>query len=378
MNSSFRNILVLLIVILSGLFAWYFFRIVLYIIISVVLSLLGQPIVDLIRKLHIRNIRVPLGMSAFITLLLMIALFTAFVSFFFPLLASQAAFVAELDIAAISHNMQVPFLRIEEFLREWNILDHEETLWDKIILELKAIATFERFSNIFNSVLNFTIELFFGFLAISFITFFFLKEKQLFSSIVLFFTPLRHKNEAAEILAESKVLLRRYFVGLLTDLAAVFVMISTAMWIIGLPNALVIGFFAGILNIIPYVGPIIATFIGVFLGLSVNLHMQIYTQVLPLVVSIVASFIVVNTIDVGVLQPMIYSKSVKTHPLEIFLVFVVAAMVGGIFGMIVAIPAYSVIRIFAKQFYSKSRLVKNLRDSINTVDSENHQGLMQS
>jgi len=378
MNSTFRNILVLLIVILFGLFAWYFFRIVIYITISIVLSLLGQPIVDLIRRAHVKNIRLPIGASAFITVLIMIALFAGFISFFFPLLASQAAFVSGLDIAAISQNMQVPFLRIEEFLREWNILNHDETLWGKIIFELKAIATFERFSNIFNSVLNFAIELFFGFLAISFITFFFLKEKQLFSSIVLFFTPLKHKNEAAEILAESKVLLRRYFVGLLTDLAAVFVMISTAMWIIGLPNALVIGFFAGILNIIPYVGPIIATFIGVFLGLSVNLQLQLYTQILPLILSIIASFIVVNTIDVGILQPMIYSKSVKTHPLEIFLVFVVAAMVGGVFGMIVAIPAYSVIRIFAKQFYFKSRLVKNLRDSINNADDQDQQGLMQS
>lgn len=137
------------------------------------------------------------------------------------------------------------------------------------------------------------------------------------------------------------------------------------MWIIGLPNALVIGFFAGILNIIPYVGPIIATFIGIFLGISVNLHMEFYSQMLPLMLSIAASFIIVNTIDVGVLQPMIYSKSVRAHPLEIFIVFMIAGMIAGVFGMIIAIPTYSVIRIFVKQFSTKSRMVQSIRDEFN-------------
>ena len=192
-----------------------------------------------------------------------------------------------------------------------------------------------------------------------------MKEKHLFSNIIVFFTPNPHKDEAREILSESKVLLRRYFLGLITDLTAVFILISFCMWIIGLPNALVIGFFAGILNIIPYVGPIIATFIGIFLGISVNLHMEFYSQMLPLMLSIAASFIIVNTIDVGVLQPMIYSKSVRAHPLEIFIVFMIAGMIAGVFGMIIAIPTYSVIRIFVKQFSTKSRMVQSIRDEFN-------------
>ncbi|TVQ12536.1 MAG: AI-2E family transporter [Bacteroidetes bacterium] len=366
MNNALKNIIVLLILVLSGLFIWYFFRIVLYVIISVVLSLLGQPVADFLHRMRIGSIRLPLGASAFLTLMLMIGVFMGFVAFFFPLLASQAAFVSELDIATLSRSLEYPLSQVEFQLKEWTLLDAEETLSGKIISELIAIATFDRFSLIFNSVINFIVEIFFGFLAISFITFFFLKEKHLFSNIIVFFTPTPHKEEAREIFAESKVLLRRYFVGLLTDLASVFLMISLAMWIIGLPNALVIGFFAGLLNIIPYVGPIIATFIGVFLGLSVNLHMDFMSQMVPLIIGIIASFIIVNTIDVGVLQPMIYSKSVRTHPLEIFIVFIIAGMIAGVFGMIVAIPTYSVIRIIVKQFITKSKMVKSLQDSFNT------------
>lgn len=369
MNTAVKNFIVLIILILSGLFIWYFFRIVLYILIAVILSVIGQPIVEFLQRIRIGRHPLPAGVSAFITLLLLIAAFVSFISFFFPLLAAQAAFISELDVAAITRSLEEPMLRTELFLREWTVLSPEETIGGKVVAELMAIATFERFSNLFNSLISFAIEVFFGFLAISFITFFFLKEKHLFSSIIIFFTPNPHKEEAREILYESKILLRRYFLGLLTDLTAVFLMISFAMWLIGLPNALVIGFFAGILNIIPYVGPIVATFIGVFLGISVNLGLDFYSEMVPMILSIVGSFIVVNTIDVGVLQPMIYSKSVKTHPLEIFIVFIVAGMIAGIFGMIIAIPTYSVIRIFAKQFSQKSKMVKSIRESFNTSEN---------
>ena len=284
---------------------------------------------------------------------------------FFPLLVKQAEFVSELDVAGISRGLEEPMMNLETTLREWSLLAPDETISRRIISEFVAIATFDRFSHLFNSLVSFTAEIFFGFLAISFITFFFLKEKNLVSNIIVFFTPRPHKEEAREIFIESKMLLRRYFIGLLTDLTAVFIMISFCMWIIGLPNALVIGFFAGILNIIPYVGPIIATFIGIFLGISVNLDMEFYTQLLPLMLKIAGAFIIVNTIDVGVLQPMIYSKSVKTHPLEIFIVFMMAGMLAGVFGMIVAIPTYSVLRIITQQFISKSRLVESLRAEFN-------------
>ncbi len=365
MNNTSKTILILVIVILSGLFAWYFFRIVVYLLVSVVLSLLGQPVVEFLHRIKLGPFRLPLGVSAFITLLIIISLIGGFISFFFPLLASQATFVSELDVAAITRSLEEPLSQLEFLLHEWSFLNPEETIGGKVVGELMAIATFERFSSFFNSLIGFAVEIFIGFLAISFMTFFFLKEKHLFSGILIFFTPHPHKEEAREILYESKILLRRYFLGLITDLFAVFVMISFAMWIIGLPNALVIGFFAGILNVIPYVGPIIATFIGVFLGLSVNLHLDFYTQMVPLIISIMASFIIVNTIDVGVLQPMIYSKSVKTHPLEIFIVFLIAGIAGGVFGMIIAIPCYSVIRIFTKQFFSKSKMIKGIKESFN-------------
>lgn len=357
-------ILVLLILGISIFFFWYFFRIFAYILVSGVLSLLGEPVVEFLHRLRFGRFRMPVWLCAFITLLIMIVILGLVIFTMTPMLTRQAAMMSEIDTQRIVESLQVPLAYFESFFHEWQVLRPDETLGSRIISELVSIATFDRFSRLFTSVVSLVVEIFIAFLSISFITFFFLKEKRLFSAMVVFLTPRQYKVEAMQIMIESKGLLRRYFAGLFADLGLVFILISIGMWILGLPNALVIGFFAGILNTIPYVGQVIATFIAILLAISINLEMDFYTQMLPLMLKIVATFIIVNTFDVGVFQPAIYSKSVRSHPLEIFIVFLVAGMLAGVFGMIIAIPAYTVLRIFAKVFIGKSALIISLRKEL--------------
>jgi predicted PurR-regulated permease PerM len=68
--------------------------------------------------------------------------------------------------------------------------------------------------------------------------------------------------------------------------------------------------------------------------------------------------------DNFVLQPFIYSNSVKAHPLEIFIIILIAAKLGGITGMIIAIPAYTVIRVVAKEFLNQFKIVQKLTNSM--------------
>ncbi|MFO7978688.1 MAG: AI-2E family transporter [Bacteroidales bacterium] len=360
-----RGVILLLVFLALGIFCfWYFFRIVIYILVSAVLSLLGEPIAEFLHRIHIRKVRVPHGVAAFVTLLFMIGTLVLIILNMVPLLGKQASLLSDVSTQGILNSLEEPLSYFESLFKDWQVLAPDETIGKKAIAELASIATFERFTNLFNSVMGLMVEIFIGFLSISFITFFFLKEKNLFSRMMIFLTPRQYKAETETIMKESKVLMRRYFVGLITDLVAVFILISISMWFLGLRNALVIGFFAGILNIIPYVGPIIATLIGVFLGISINLDMEFYSQMLPLILKIISVFIIVNTIDIGVLQPAIYSKSVKSHPLEIFIVFLAAGIMGGVFGMIIAIPAYTVIRILAKVIVTKSALLLAVREEL--------------
>lgn len=163
---------------------------------------------------------------------------------------------------------------------------------------------------------------------------------------------------------ETKRLLTRYFIGLCIDLTLVISLMTLGMWILGFKNALMIGFFVGIMNIVPYVGPFIGASIGILLGLSSNLELDFSTQMVPLIFEMLGVFVIVNLLDAMVLQPTIYSNSVKAHPLEIFLVIMMAGSIAGIPGMMLAIPSYTVLRIVAKEFFNKFYLVKSFTKNI--------------
>jgi predicted PurR-regulated permease PerM len=85
---------------------------------------------------------------------------------------------------------------------------------------------------------------------------------------------------------------------------------------------------------------------------------------LPLLGLMLVVFISVQVIDNILFQPLIYASSVLAHPLEIFIVLLIAGSVAGILGMFLAIPAYTVIRVIAKEFFNNFKLVKRLTENI--------------
>jgi predicted PurR-regulated permease PerM len=69
-------------------------------------------------------------------------------------------------------------------------------------------------------------------------------------------------------------------------------------------------------------------------------------------------------LDAALIQPFIFSKSVKAHPLEVFLVILVAGTVAGIPGMIFAIPSYTIFRVIAREFLSGFKIIRKLTEKI--------------
>lgn len=142
------------------------------------------------------------------------------------------------------------------------------------------------------------------------------------------------------------------------------ILIFIGLTIFGIENALVIAIIGGFMNIIPYLGPLMGCAVGVVVGIISNLGINAYDMILPNTLEIAGVFLVANAIDNFVLQPTIYSKSVFAHPIEIFLVILMAGNIGGIVGMIVAIPAYTLIRIIAKQLLSEFKFIEMLTKKI--------------
>jgi predicted PurR-regulated permease PerM len=141
------------------------------------------------------------------------------------------------------------------------------------------------------------------------------------------------------------------------------VIISTVMILYGMKtdNALLIGFVMGIMNVIPYAGPLMGGIISAFVGIVTPIGdmSAVHTAML-----ICGTLFCIKGFDDFVLQPTIYSERVKAHPLEIFLVILIAGYMAGVLGMLLAIPSYTVLRVLAKEFFSEFSVVQKLTQNI--------------
>ena len=114
-------------------------------------------------------------------------------------------------------------------------------------------------------------------------------------------------------------------------------------------------------------GPIIGASFGVFIVISSNLGLPFYDEMLPLLLTVVGVFASMQLLDNFLLQPFIFSNSIKAHPLEIFIIILVGAKLGGILGMVLAIPVYTVLRVIARIFLSEFKLVQKITGGMDGV-----------
>ncbi|MBI9036234.1 MAG: AI-2E family transporter, partial [Bacteroidales bacterium] len=344
--------------------AWRFSSILAYILVAAVLSFIGRPVVEMLDKLHYKKIKIPHTLNAAITLLALIAVLVFLISTFIPLVVHEAAFISKLDMNRVYEEIQPTLHQIEQTFMQYNIIKDGESLESNVRNYTDSFIDITTFSDLFSNVIELTGNLFIALFSIIFISFFFLKDQELFYNGVMLIIPESREKEGKAIMNATKHLLSRYFIGLMIEVISMITILSIGLSILGVENALTIAFIGGLLNVIPYLGPAIGASIGVVLVTVTNLSAGVYEPMLMDAVKVAATFAVANLIDNMVLQPWIYSSSVKAHPLEIFLVIMIAGSLAGVLGMILAIPAYTVIRIVAKNFFSRHKLVKKLTEKI--------------
>lgn len=348
-----------------GLLVWYFQAIIAYVIISAILSIIGRPIVELLMKIRIRKHYLHSGACAFITLLCFYLIIILFVSTMLPLITHQAEIISNIDPNSISESIQKPLNDLNVKLHQYHLISGPNNSVISYLSDgLSKVINVTNMTDFLNSALGFTGNIFVALFAISFITFFFLKDQMLFVSLLLMLCPDDYIDRFKNILHDSKRLLTRYFVGLLIEMMLVAILLSIGLSIIGVENATLIGFIGGILIVIPYIGSITGSILGILIGISTNLGADFHTVIIPLMLKMGVVFLIVHTIDPIIFQPIIYAKSVHAHPLEIFILILIAGKVGGIPGMIVAVPVYTIFRIFAKEFLNGFKIVGHLTRNI--------------
>jgi predicted PurR-regulated permease PerM len=203
-----------------------------------------------------------------------------------------------------------------------------------------------------------------GLASVLFITFFFLKDRLLFVDGVKKLIPNSHEDKILNSLHKTNHLLSRYFIGLVLQLFIVFLLYLLVLFIFGIPNLFIIAFLCAILNIVPYIGPLIASVLAAILTMLSHLGSDFQTVILPTTIYVLIGFWIVQIIDNNLSQPIIFSKSVSSHPLEIFLVILIAGFLSGILGMVIAVPLYTILKVIGKEFFPKNTIIKLLTKDI--------------
>lgn len=347
-------------------FSWYFFSIIVYILIAAVISFIGRPLVDRLGRCCIRNYRLSEGLKAGITLFVLWCLFLLVFSTIIPLAVSELESLGNVNVSSILHGLELPIQETDQFLKKYGIWDADEDVNKFLSNELGKILNLNYLKDWFGILAGTMSNLFVALFSVTFISFFFLKDRRLFTKMVLAVVPSRYEEQARNALNAIQKLLVRYFVGLLLEVFGVMLLNALGLTIVGLNfgNAVVIALMTGVLNVIPYIGPLIGICFGLFVGLVLNINMEFYQELLPLLLYMTGVMLLTQLIDNILFQPLIYGNSVHAHPLEIFLVILMAGSLAGIPGMILAIPAYTVLRVILKEFFNKYKLINKLTQGL--------------
>ena len=330
--------------------------VIIYLIVSLILTLITSPFVAFLK----RRLKFSNTVAVVFTMFLVIFTFVGLILMFVPLILSQSENLSLLDTKAIEKSATELATQFKIYLTNHHI-DAGILLNDS---NLTSKMDFNFIPTILNSVLGTISSFGMGLASVLFITFFFLKDKILFTNGIKIILPDNHEEKILNSVAKINEMLSRYFIGLLIQLSIVFILYLIVLLIFGVENAFIIAFLCALLNIVPYVGPLIGSVLAALLTMISNLGGNFQNDILPTTLYVMIGFWIVQLIDNNISQPIIFSKSVNSHPLEIFLVTLISGFLFGITGMIIAIPFYTMLKVIAKEFFPENKIVQLIAKNI--------------
>jgi predicted PurR-regulated permease PerM len=342
-------------------FAFLFFKIVIYIAISFVLFLIGYPLTYRLKTIKFGKRYMPDAVAALTTILVIVSLVFCLFFLIIPPLVTEVNFLSELNFYEVFHNILAQFPGIKSLLLK---VGNEEDLKQNLSQQVNEYLNTKNISMAVNNTFQYFGTIFGGILCVLFITFFLLKDEMIVKNSLITIAPAGVEKEMRDVLRITKKMLSRYFVGLFIDMFIVGGSVFLFLSLFGIKNALIIAFCAGILNVIPYIGSAITMIIAVILGVSACISAGAYEQIGSTIYTIFFTLLTINLVDGFVIQPYIFSNSVKAHPLEIFIVTLMAGTLDGIFGMVIALPVYTIIRIIAGEFLSHLKFFRKISQNI--------------
>ncbi len=334
---------------------WFLYEIqsvIVYLAIASVISLIGRPIVVFLR----RKFKMGKTLAAIITILIIFLFIFGILALFIPIIITQSQKVANIDFDKVQVSVNELYSQIADYfgINKMTLIDGVRNMEFVKNFDYGVIPSF------LNSMIGNLGAAVVGIFAVIFIAFFFLRDSRLLVHSILVFAKRGEEGKFLRALEKIKYLLSRYFTGLILQVLIIFVLYAIVLNILRIENAFAIALFCAVLNLVPYLGPLVGGAIMLLLATSSNLGADFQTVILPKLTWILIGYSITQLIDNFIVQPYVFGNSVKSHPLEIFLAIIIAGLLFGVFGMVLAIPVYTAIKVISNEFLSEYKIVQKL------------------
>lgn len=319
-----------------------------------------KPLQKLIEKIRIGSWRVPRGLAVIITFTVFMVVVIGSLMIFVPLILNEITNLITSLPSVVNHIQDYVKELIEEpWFKKLNLSVSDDDIRNAISTYASSFVriTAGTLTGFVGAATSFTI----GALTIPIILFYMLSDSNRFLPAIQKFFPKNRSEDVMVLGRELDKTIERYISGQAIQMLFVGFTMSIGFGMIGLPYIWLLGFIAGVANIVPYVGPFIGVFPAVLVAISINWKMLI---------GIVILMAIVQQVNGSIIYPALIGKSLRIHPLTVMLLLLAAGNLWGMIGMIVVVPFYAIIRtiilyiVKLRQVQQHEETVSNLTKNI--------------
>ncbi|MFA6304987.1 MAG: AI-2E family transporter [Patescibacteria group bacterium] len=306
-------------------------EVLLILLVALILTAAFNPSVDWLHK-H----RIPRGLG----ILIIYAVFFATLSTAFILIIPPIS----REVTQLSENFPFYYEKISASFQSFSSISKStateqvqnglNTLGQNLPQALSNVAStiFDVFGGLFSAIL------------VLVITFYLIVQEEAMKGFIKLLTPDKIQPYLVRMLNQIQLKMGLWLRGQIILSLVIFTMVFIGLTILGVPYALVLAFLAGLLEVVPFIGPLVAAIPAVFFAFMQSPIMGI---------SVIILFVVVQQLENNLIVPKIMSKAVDLNPLVVILAVLVGAKLGGIIGALLAVPVAAGLSVFIRDFMDK-------------------------
>ncbi|HAG27606.1 TPA: hypothetical protein DCG61_02400 [Patescibacteria group bacterium] len=325
LDQSTKIILRVVVILLAVGFLWLIRDIVIVVLLALVLASAMEPMVEYFTKY-----KIPRFVSVLGTYVLVIGMFGLVVAMMAPLVIEQGKVLAE-NLPALAVELQARYPNLTVLFGGANLAAIVDALLSNSGFSGNL---FDRTLGLFNGIV--------ALLTVLVISFYLVAADRGMKRFIGDLVPAQYQETSVRLIAKIQRKMGMWVVGQFIISVFIFVLTYIGLTILGVEYALVLALIAGLLEIVPYIGPVLAAVPAIFFALI---------QSPPLVIGVIILYILVQKIEGYVLVPKIMEKTIGTSPLVVLLALLIGFKLAGIFGVLLAVPLAGAITVIIQEFF---------------------------